>query len=204
MNIMLRLEKRKMEKGRVISVPPKHAGCKRRGSCVLNKLVEAKRRTETKIEDAQRGIIKAGDDKSRTEGFVALKTEGRRRETIMNAMAKISECGSCEGVESVLDDFDKKMSREDKVRQILIKHLQIEKGDAEAMIDDCIEAKKRETNLDAILENDGFQREEERRLGRINNALEKLERGACGIQLQGLMAAHRIEHIENMIEQAYA
>lgn len=200
---MLGLEKRKLEKGGVITVPPKHAGCRRR-SCVLNKLVEAKRRTENRIGDAQRGIIKAEDDDSRSKGFIVLKTEGRRRETILNAMAKIREGGSCEGVESVLDDFDKKMSREDKVRQILIKHLQLEKGDAEGMIDDCIEAKRRETNLDAILENDGFQREEERRLGRINRALEQLERGVCEIQLRGLMAAHRIEHIENLIEQAYA
>lgn len=201
---MLGLERRKMEKGGVITVPPNHAGCRRRGSCVLNKLVEAKRRTENRIEDAQKGIIKAGDDDSRAKGFVVLKTEGSRREAIMNAMAHIRENDSCEGVDAIMDDFDKKMNREDKVRQILIKHLRLEKVSAEGMIDECSEAKQRETNFDAILENDGFQREEQRRLGRISKALEQLERGSCEIQLQGLMAAHRIEHVENLIEQAHA
>jgi len=201
---MLRLEINKKKGGRVITVPPKHAGCKRRGSCVLNKLVEAKRRTETKIEDAQRGIIRAEDKKSRAKDFVSLKAEGRRREAIMNALSIISENGSCKGLESVLDGFDKKMQRDDKVRQILIKHLEIEKEDANSMIEECIKIKQKETNFDAILENDGFQREEERRLGRINRALEQLEKGNCSIDLRDLMAAHRIEHIEKMIEQAYA
>ena len=72
------------------------------------------------------------------------------------------------------------------------------------MIYDCSEAKQRETNFDAILENDGFQREEERRLSRINSALKKLDGGNCEIELKGLMAAHKIEHVENLIEQAHA
>jgi len=182
-------------------VPPKHAGCKRRKGCVLNKLVEAKRATENRIAGANRDIVKAGDDESRTKGFVALKAEGSRREVIMEAMAKITDTGSCEGVEDVLDGFDKRIKRENKIKGILIAHLQKEKADARAMIEECMEEMKAATNHDVIGENYDFLREEQRRIGRIDRALEQLEIGNCEIELRGLMAAEKAEKLEKLIEQ---
>lgn len=201
---MLRLERKKSENKGIITLPADHAGCRRSRECVLSRLIEAKFRAEDGIEDAQKRIINAGDDRARADGFFALKTEGRRREAIMKAMAEIKERGSCSGVEYIMDDFDKKIQRENRTRQILKEHLLLEKSSAEAMIDECIEEKRKHTNFDAILENYGFQMAEERRLGRINRALEQLDRGNCEIRLEGLMAAHKIEHVEKLVEQAYA
>ncbi len=196
MIMMERLERRKTE--RMIVVPPNHAGCARKGKgCRLSRLVQEKCMVETRIGSIMQGIV-TGDDKTRAKGREALSAEGEKREQIMSAIGRIADKGSCEEI----GDGISSNGKNGKAKEILKQHLSLEKAEAEGMIDDCIRAKKMETNLDAILENHGFQMEEERRLGRINRALEQLEAGRTDISLEGLMAAHKREHVENLMERA--
>ena len=147
---------------------------------------------ETRIGETMRYIVN-GDDKTRAKGREVLAAEGRKRERVLGEIRSIADNGSCMGINS--------KGNNGNAREILKQHLSIEKAEAEGMIDGCIEEKKNATSLDVILENDGFQREEERRLCRINKALEKLENGEI-ISLGGLMPAHKIEHLESLIERS--
>jgi len=181
-----------------ISVPPRHAGCNRK-KCRLYELVKEKGMVETRMGELQTGIIREKDGGKREKQYAKLVQEGKRRESILQAIADISESGSCKG----MSGNTRSNGNGRKAKEILKEHLLIEKTDVEGMIEASIKEKNSATSFDVILENYGYQREAERRLCGINRALEKLENGE-NISLEGLMPAYKIEHIERMIEQAYA
>lgn len=192
---MRRLEIRKQE--RIIAVPPKHAGCKRK-KCRLYELVKEKGIIETRMGELQSRIVKEPEDNVRGKHYRELVQEGKKRETVLKAIAEIEKKGSCRKTGE--SDSGRGNGR---AKDILREHLLLEKKSAEAMIEECIAEKKNATSFDVILENYGYQREAERRLGRIEKALERVEAG-IDISLENLMPAHKIEHIERIIEQAYA
>lgn len=93
-------------RGRMIAVPPKHAGCRQGGKhCRLMKLLSAKRQAETNLATAREELRNARDLDTETMEYQTILAEGHRRSALLGAILAIDEKCCCEGLTEILADM---------------------------------------------------------------------------------------------------